>query len=251
MSIAVTIDWIFFDCFNTLIDDFDQTGEELALRPVYSLPAEVGLYSSEAEFRQDYHRWRNRQWQAEHREILMGDRYQAVLKEKVPTMPAAELEALAADMVERFRVCYQQSLRLPDGVKEMLQFWQGRVRMGVVSNFYIRDWPVDLLDSFGLRPYFDFVLDSAACGWRKPGQPIYDLACETAQVTQADRHKILFIGDHLLNDVLAPQRLGMQGLYFDRTQDRPSSTPPSAEVVSITEWSQFRTGFCQAKLLVS
>ncbi len=237
----MAFDWIFFDCFNTLIDDFDQTGAELALLPVYSLPAEVGLYDSAADFRQDYHRWRNRQWHTEHREILMGDRYQAVLAAHAPHMPASEIERIATEMVNRFRVCYQQSLRLPEGVVEMLQYWQGRVRMGVVSNFYIRDWPIDLLDSFGLRPYLDFVLDSAACGWRKPGPQIYELARERAQVTESDRDKILFIGDHLLNDVLAPQQLGMQGLYFDRSQERPTSTPSPPEVRSITKWNQFRT----------
>ena len=236
----MSFDWIFFDCFNTLIDDFDQTGEELALLPVYSLPAEVGLYASAAEFRQDYHRWRSRQWRTEHREIAMVDRYQGVLRERAPNLPFAELEELATEMVNQFRVCYQQSLRLPKGVKEMLEFWQGRVHMGVVSNFYIQDWPTELLESFGLRPYLDFVLDSAACGWRKPGHKIYKIACERAKVTQANRDRILFIGDHLLNDVMAPQKLGMQGLYFDRSRERPSSTPPSSGVRSITDWSQFR-----------
>lgn len=251
MSTIVAFDWIFFDCFNTLIDDFDQTGEELALLPVYSLPAEVGLYASATDFRLDYHRWRDRQWQIEHQEIEMGERYQAVLKENLPTVPSADIESLAAEMMQRFRKCYQQSLRLPQGVEDMLQFWQGRVKMGVVSNFYLRDWPTDLLASFDLRSYFEFVLDSAACGWRKPGDQIYDIACEIAQVSANERHKILFVGDHLLNDVLAPQRLGMQGLYFDRSQERPTSASPTAAVTSFTTWSQFRPEFCQSQLLVS
>ncbi len=246
----MAFDWIFFDCFNTLIDDFDQTGEELALLPVYSFPAEVGLYSSAAEFRQDYHSWRNRQWHSEHREILMSDRYQAVLQEKAPSIPFGEIETLAAEMVNRFRVCYQKSLRLPNGVKEMLQFWHGRVRMGVVSNFYIQEWPTELLESFGLRSYFDFVLDSAVCGWRKPGPQIYDVACDLAHISESDRHRILFVGDHLLNDVLAPQDLGMRGLYFDRSQERPSYAPPTEGVISISEWSQFRADFCESRLFV-
>ncbi|WP_299491264.1 HAD family hydrolase [Acaryochloris sp. IP29b_bin.137] len=250
MSTVVAFDWIFFDCFNTLIDDFDQTGAELALLPVYSLPAEAGLYASATDFRLDYHHWRNRQWQTVHREIEMGERYQAVLRENCPTVPLMEIESLAAEMVERFRTCYQQSLRLPPDVKEMLQFWQGRVKMGVVSNFYLRGWPKDLLASFDLHVYFDFVLDSAACGWRKPGEQIYNIACEMAQIAPNDRYKILFVGDHLLNDVLAPQRMGMQGLYFNRSQERPTSAPPTAQVKSFTTWSQFRPEFCQSQLLV-
>jgi putative hydrolase of the HAD superfamily len=235
----VSFDWIFFDCFNTLIDDFDQTGEELALQPVYSLPVAAGLYASATEFRQDYHRWRNRQWQIDHREILMKDRYQAVLQARSPQSPTFEIEQLATAMVDRFQGCYQQSLRLPAGVEEMLEYWQGKARIGVVSNFYIPDWPTELLASFGLNSYLDFVLDSAACGWRKPGQLIYDIACEFAQIPQAERSRILFVGDHLQNDVLAPQKFGMQGLYFDRSQER-SSSPPPAGVSAIVRWSQFR-----------
>jgi HAD superfamily hydrolase (TIGR01549 family) len=142
-------------------------------------------------------------------------------------------------MVDCFQGCYQQSLRLPEGVEEMLEYWQDKARIGVVSNFYIPHWPTELLASFGLNPYLEFVLDSAACGWRKPGQSIYDIACELAQVSQTERSRILFVGDHLQNDVLAPQQFGMQGLYFDRSQERSSSPPPTG-VSAIMHWSQFR-----------
>ncbi|NJN38012.1 MAG: HAD family hydrolase [Acaryochloridaceae cyanobacterium CSU_3_4] len=235
----VSFDWIFFDCFNTLIDDFDQTGEELALLPVYSLPVAAGLYASAAEFRQEYHRWRDRQWRMDHREILMKDRYQSVLQARSPQSPAPEIEQLAAAMVDCFQGCYQQSLRLPEGVEEMLEYWQDKAHIGVVSNFYIPHWPTELLASFGFNPYLEFVLDSAACGWRKPGQSIYGIACELAQVSQTERSRILFVGDHLQNDVLAPQQFGMQGLYFDRSQERSSSPSPTG-VAAIMHWSQFR-----------
>lgn len=238
---VMSFDWIFFDCFNTLIDDFDQTGEELALLPVYDLPAQAGFYASAAEFRQDYHRWRNIQWQTDYREILMVDRYRAVLMARSPTTDAQTISQLATEMVECFRQCYQPSLRLPPGVQEMLEYWQGRAQMGIVSNFYIEAWPAELLAEFGLRSYFDFVLDSSACGWRKPGPKIYQLACEQAQVPETERQRILFVGDHLENDVISPQAFGMQGLYFDRSGERPTSPSAPESILAITAWQQFRS----------
>ncbi|NJK41094.1 MAG: HAD family hydrolase [Acaryochloridaceae cyanobacterium SU_2_1] len=236
----MSFDWIFFDCFNTLIDDFDQTGEELALLPVYALPAQAGFYASATEFRQDYHRWRNAQWQTDYREILMVDRYRAVLRARSPSTEPEIITQLALEMLHCFRQCYQQSLRLPPGVQEMLEYWQGRAQMGIVSNFYIEAWPAELLAQFGLESYFKFVLDSSACGWRKPGQEIYQLACQQAQVPEAERSRILFVGDHLENDVISPQSFGMQALYYDRSRERPTSSPAPDSILSISHWQQFR-----------
>ena len=53
-----SIEWIFFDCFNTLIDDFDQDGDESGLGPMQHLPVEAGLYDTVYDLRKDYLDWR-------------------------------------------------------------------------------------------------------------------------------------------------------------------------------------------------
>jgi hypothetical protein len=51
----VDYDWIFFDCFNTLIDDFDQTNDESGLGSLPTLAVELGLFRTREDFLSAYH----------------------------------------------------------------------------------------------------------------------------------------------------------------------------------------------------
>ena len=101
----------------------------------------------------------------------------------------------------------------------MLQRWRGNVRMGVVSNFYLPDWPQRMFRKFGLDGFFDFVIDSASFGFKKPRRPIYSEALQRAGISSNPASRALFIGDNLTNDVLALMELGMQAIYLDRSND--------------------------------
>ena len=233
-------DWIFFDCFNTLIDDFDQAGDESGLGPMEHLPVEAGIYPGVAAFRQDYSQWRRRWWATHWREVTLPDRLSEMLRSRSPQLPGHYIDAVVAKMLQSFDADYPKTLRLPQGVADMLNYWQGKVRMGVVSNFHLAHWPEQRLQEFGLRRHFDFVLDSALCGWKKPGPEIYQAACQLADIPDSALGKILFIGDNLRNDVLMPLQLGMQAIYFDRSHDRPTSAKAPKHISKITHWSQFR-----------
>ncbi|NEP18275.1 MAG: HAD family hydrolase [Leptolyngbya sp. SIO4C1] len=238
MLIPDSFDWIFFDCFNTLIDDFDETGDESGLAPMYHVPVEVGLYESTEAFRQDYHRWRKANLSGKAKERTLQERMRLIFQTYRPDAEAAQVEQCIQTMAAQFAIIYPQTLRLPPGVAAMLDYWQGRVKMGVVSNFFLANWPEQFLTHYGLRQYFDFVLDSAACGWRKPGLEIYQVAL--AQTNVSDLSRVLFIGDHLRNDMMTPMRLGMQAVHFDRSNDRPNASPSPANVLSIDHWEAFR-----------
>lgn len=233
-------EWIFFDCFNTLIDDFDPTGDESGLGLIAHLPVEAGLYSAAEGFRQDYLQWRQQQWTTQWREVTLPERFREILRSRLPQLPGQDIDAVVAKMLQSFELAYPKTLRLPQGVAEMLDYWLGKARMGVVSNFPLPHWPEQLLAQFGLRRHFDFVLDSAFCGWKKPGPEIYQAACRLAEMPDSAIGKILFIGDHLRNDVLMPMQLGMQAIYFDRSHDRPTSAKAPEHISVITHWSQFR-----------
>ncbi len=232
---TLPFDWIFFDCFNTLIDDFDQEGDESGLGPMQLLPVQAGLYDNIYEFRADYLNWRSLELTPQSKEMPIHERLSALLSQRSPQMPAAELAELVEAMVTCFKQNYPSTLRLPLGVTEMLQSWYGKVSMGVVSNFHIGDWPEQLLKDFGLGQYLDFVVDSAQCGHRKPGPEIYILAAHQANIPESNYSRILFVGDHLLNDCLTPQRMGMQSVYFDRSRERQKSVQVPAHVSSIDE----------------
>ena len=57
-----SFDWIFFDCFNTLIDDFDDIGDESGVGPILCLPVESEFYATEAAFKVDYDKWKRDRW---------------------------------------------------------------------------------------------------------------------------------------------------------------------------------------------
>jgi len=57
----------------------------------------------------------------------------------------------------------------------------------------------------------------------------------------ADVGRVLFVGNNLQNDVLKPQELGMQVLYFDRSGDRPMPKQILSDgMEAIQSWDVFR-----------
>ena len=52
------ITWIFFDCFNTLVDDFDETGDQSGVKPLGELAAQAGVVEQPEDFHRLYTQWR-------------------------------------------------------------------------------------------------------------------------------------------------------------------------------------------------
>ncbi|NEQ50149.1 MAG: HAD family hydrolase [Leptolyngbya sp. SIO3F4] len=234
---STSFDWIFFDCFNTLIDDFDTSGHEAGLAPMYQVPVSAGLYTTIEDVRTDYHCWRLEYIAGKPNEQSLQNRFRNLLAIYRPDADITIVEQVLTEMEVQFMECFPKILRLPAGVESMLQRCQGQVSMGVISNFFLAHWPAKMLERYGLRNHFNFVLDSAECGKRKPGDTIYQIALEMAG--NPDSSRVMFIGDHLTNDAIAPQRLGMQSIYFDRSAERASSSVAPSQIKTINHWDQF------------
>ncbi len=240
-----SFDWIFFDCFNTLIDDFTADGDESGVVPILHLPVEAGFYVTEAEFKVDYNRWKRNRWDGnDWGEVDLRERFTDILTKKDGSRKD-EVSTLVSRMIEQFELGYSNTLRPTPGVYDMLQRWRGKVRMGVISNFYLPDWPQRMLVKFGLDEFFVFVIDSASFGFKKPGHPIYIGALDRAGISVNQAERVFFIGDNLTNDVLAPMELGMKAIYLDRADDRPSSEPVPVGVPSIKRWDEFTPEYFQ------
>ncbi len=231
--------WIFFDSFNTLLDDFDETGDESGLSSILDLPVREGYFATARDFADAYLQWRrSRLSGADSREVLLPDRLTDVLAGSGKT-GRTPVHRLVQEMVDEFERSYPKQVRPTPGVEAMLATWRGRVRMGVVSNFYLPGWPEQLLADHGLLQHFEFVVDSAEIGFRKPGAEIYREALHRAGLTDDRAGDVVFIGDNLRNDVLVPRSLGMSAIYFDRSLDRPMAVREEW-ADSITRWDAFR-----------
>lgn len=235
----MTIEWIFFDCFNTLIDDFDASGDETGMLPIAHIPVEAGFFESADHYYQAYIDWRKKYWSGTHwDEVHLAERFRHVLLGVQPDNGHLDLEGTIDRMMSGFHERFPDTVRLTPGVRQMLDTYHGKVKMGVVSNFFLPGYPAQLLKNHGLDHYFDFILDSAEINSKKPGDLIYQKAMEQTHLDPEDFSKVLFIGDNVVNDALTPLRLGMKGMHFDRSDMRPG-VRTSPDVPSIRKWSEF------------
>jgi putative hydrolase of the HAD superfamily len=231
-------DWIFFDCFNTLIDDFDDTGDETGLGSVPALAVELGLFPSAPEFVEAYSR--ARAWKPDGRETPLDERLLLTLS-AAPEPPGPEAAARALPvLLERWESDYTRLIRPTPGVRDMLDHWTARKPAAVVSNFFLPNRPEAYLRRFGLRSHFRFVIDSAAFGYRKPHPRIFLHAIERAGLSPESAPRVLFVGDRNDLDIAPARAIGMRVLHFDRSRSRGAVEPAAPGVPAIRDWAEFR-----------
>jgi putative hydrolase of the HAD superfamily len=88
---------------------------------------------------------------------------------------------------------------------------------------------------FGLERFFTTILIEGEVGFGKPEEAIYRWALENLGLTPGD---VWSVGDNLEWDILAPQKLGMFGIWNDfRGQGLPSDSPiiPDRIITHISE----------------
>ena len=93
--------------------------------------------------------------------------------------------------------------------------------MAVLSNFptYLHD----VLKHFDLARFFDFVIISAEVGMAKPDPRIFDLVAEEADVP---RQRLLYVGDHVGDDIEGARGAGLDAVLIDRRNHQPEAPCP-------------------------
>jgi putative hydrolase of the HAD superfamily len=98
------------------------------------------------------------------------------------------------------------------GTFELLQFFKEHHRLAMISNSDGRAEALTI--TYGLHPYFEFVIDSALVGIEKPDRRIFDLAFDRLNVP---RTETAYIGDIYAIDVVGSKAAGMHSILLDRT----------------------------------
>ena len=93
-------------------------------------------------------------------------------------------------------------------------------RLGLISNASDDDNVQALVDKAGIRQYFDFVLSSAAVGFRKPNPRIFTLALENWSIPP---DRAAMIGDTLGADILGAKHAGIFSIWLTRRADVPAN----------------------------
>lgn len=107
--------------------------------------------------------------------------------------------------------------QLFEDVKECMEMLAQRgLRLGIVSNF--APTLKAILEDKGILHYFDPVIVSTEAGLEKPDPAIFKLALTLSGLEAKD---ILYIGDHDLNDIWAPNQVGIDAVKINRYDYRP------------------------------
>jgi putative hydrolase of the HAD superfamily len=85
--------------------------------------------------------------------------------------------------------------------------------LGMISNTSDDKNVQQLVDRYGLRPYFETIVTSAGCGFRKPDERIFRLALASFGFPP---QQTVMVGDLLEADILGANQLGMYSIWITR-----------------------------------
>jgi putative hydrolase of the HAD superfamily len=144
-------------------------------------------------------------------------------------------EGVLRNALDRFYAVTQQNWRLEeDTIATLTALQRGGLHLGLVSNAGDDRDVLQLTEKFGIVPYFDFIITSAACGFRKPHPHIFELALAKWGYMPDE---IAMVGDRLEADVRGAQPLGIFTIWITRRAKKPEHilAKPDAFVDALSE----------------
>ncbi|HEY3312305.1 MAG TPA: HAD family hydrolase [Anaerolineales bacterium] len=144
-------------------------------------------------------------------------------------------EALLRQALDEFYAVTEQNWRLEaDALPTLAALQNSGFRLGLVSNAGDDPDVLQLVDHFGIGGFFDFILTSAACGYRKPHPRIFELALENWNCMPDE---IAMVGDRLDADIGGARPLGIYTIWIRRRSSETTlnSATPDAVVDTLLE----------------
>lgn len=109
-------------------------------------------------------------------------------------------------------------------------------KLGILSNAGDDRDVQQLARKFGIHSYFDFILTSAACSYRKPHPRIFEIALANWYLLPSEA---VMVGDNLTADIQGAQKVGMHGIWISRRADPQmevqEAVSPDASLSSLSE----------------
>ena len=185
------------------------------------------------EFNQRLH-----QYYKERDKQLMETSTFLVLKELLAEKGYVDVpDAVIRDSLDAHYAITQKNWQLEEDATACLDaLHEQNYKMGLLSNAGDHRDVLQLVEKFGLDPYFEFILTSAGCGFRKPHYKIFQLALQKANARGAE---VVMVGDTLEADILGANRMGMYSIWITRRAesipDDTSSVRPRAIIKTLSE----------------
>lgn len=142
---------------------------------------------------------------------------------------------LVNEIADAYGAERENEIWLLEGALDALNSFRLRgLRLGLITNG-AADSQRAKIDRFGLAPFFDTIIIEGEFGFGKPDERVYLHALKELGV---EPDEAWMAGDNLEWDVLAPQRLGILGIWVNtRGEDLPSdgSVKPDRIVSTLAE----------------
>ena len=170
-------------------------------------------------------------------EDLFETTYLTVLRDLLAEkgFPDADTKAVRRAL-DAFYSHTQPNWLLEDDALLMLRTLEaGGYHIGMVSNAGDNQDVFQLVERFKIEPFFDFILTSAACSFRKPHPRIFELALAHWNIPARE---IAMVGDSLEADIKGAQGLGLYSVWITRRISKPArkkQAQPDAEIETLSE----------------
>jgi putative hydrolase of the HAD superfamily len=105
---------------------------------------------------------------------------------------------------------YIGSLELRPYAEKLLKRIHETCKLGLVSNFTCAQVVHESMERLGITHYFNSIIVSQECGWRKPHRKIFTDSLEQLQVKAAEA---VFIGDNPFEDIKGAVDAGMKTVF--------------------------------------
>lgn len=127
-----------------------------------------------------------------------------------------------------------------DALATLQKLEENGYRLGLISNAGDDEDVQQLARRFGIDRYFDFILTSAACSYRKPHPRIFELALSNWYFLPSEA---VMVGDNLEADVRGAQKVGLYAIWLSRRAGRRTpeqmSIQPDATLSTLYELPAF------------
>jgi 2-haloalkanoic acid dehalogenase type II len=141
--------------------------------------------------------------------------YHFVLSELLKELGYPEIpESVIRSALDALYSVTQSNWQLEEDTIETLQKLKSQnYSLGIFSNAGDDNDVQKLIETFGIRPHFDFVLTSAACYYRKPHPRAFEIALAQWNISP---NEAVMIGDSLEADIHGAKNLGMKTIWITR-----------------------------------
>ena len=213
---------IVFDINGTLIDIQTDEGSEEVYRGISHFLTYQGIRAHRWEVRDEYFQLMDEQRKAsseafpEFDAVELWREYLRRRPEACRALHPEKLQWLPLFLAEMYRGISRFRLQLYPEVQNVLDELSLRYKLAALSDAQSA-WALPEMRAVGLDGYFQTIIVSGDCGYRKPDSRIFQAALAGLDVRPEN---VLFVGNDMYRDIYGASRAGMKTVFFSSNQGR-------------------------------